>query len=170
MWILVVLVALVAQLWLAPRSWDLRVGSDGVAVTAGTEGTQVGWSVGWDGQWAVSCSLQRPEPPSPPSVVIRFTTDGLEGVLVRPGQVIRVGDLIGIRSVGPAGAQRLAELKARAAQVTDDFLRAELQEEIARLSRELEVRALVAGRVLSVEVEQRETELDVIVRVQYEGG
>lgn len=98
-------------------------------------------------------------PPAPPTLTITFTTDSSTCILVQPGQVLQVGDLIGYASA--EAQQRLAELTQRLPGVSDEFVRAEAQAEIERLRKTNEIRALIPGRILSVTVEQQGAALRV---------
>lgn len=102
-------------------------------------------------------------PPAPPTLTITFTTDSPTCILVQPGQVLRVGDLIGYASA--EAQQRLEDLTQRLPRVSDDLVRAEAQAEIDRLRKTNEIRALIPGRVLSVTVEQEDTRLHVRIRL-----
>jgi hypothetical protein len=79
---------------------------------------------------------------------ITFTTDSLSCILVKPGQELREGDLIGYASA--AARDRTAWLEARLPEVEDEALRAEVLAEIQRLRKENEVRALIPGKVIDV--------------------
>jgi len=94
---------------------------------------------------------------------ITFTTDSLSCILVKPGQELREGDLIGYTSA--EARDRIAWLEARLPEVEDEALRAEVLAEIQRLRRENEVRALIPGKVLAVEVEQVRQGLSVRIQV-----
>jgi len=102
--------------------------------------------------------------PQVPTYTITFTTDSLSCVLVEPGQVLREGDLIGYASL--ATRERIAWLEKRLPKVEDEVLRAEVQAEIERLRRESEIRALIPGRVLTVEVEQANQILRVRIQLK----
>ena len=101
--------------------------------------------------------------PQIPTCTITFTTDSLSCVLVKPGQVLREGDLIGYASA--EARDRIAWLEARLPEVEDEALRAEVLAEIQRLRKENEVRALIPGKVLAVEVEQVRQGLSVRIQV-----
>jgi len=102
-------------------------------------------------------------PPKLPYVDIQFTTDSLPGILVRKGDVLQEGDLIGFHS---AETQRqIEELQAKLGDEQDELIRAELQAKIAELQKQNEVHALVSGWVKSLWVEQVEEELTVHLRV-----
>jgi hypothetical protein len=94
---------------------------------------------------------------------ITFTTDSLSCILVKPGQELREGDLIGYARA--EARDRIAWLEARLPEVEDEALRAEVLAEIQRLRKENEVRALIPGKVLAVEVEQVRQGLSVRIRV-----
>jgi len=94
---------------------------------------------------------------------ITFTTDSLSCILVKPGQELREGDLIGYARA--EARDRIAWLEARLPGVEDEALRAEVLAEIQRLRKENEVRALIPGKVLAVEVEQVRQGLSVRIRV-----
>lgn len=87
-----------------------------------------------------------------PGVPITWTCDSLSCVLVRPGQVVREGELIGYVSM--AARRRAEQLAELLPTVHDELLAAEVRAELERLARENEVHALVPGRVRTVEVEQ----------------
>jgi hypothetical protein len=101
--------------------------------------------------------------PQVPTCTITFTTDSLSCILVKPGQELREGDLIGYSSA--EARDRIAWLEARLPEVEDEALRAEVLAEIQRLRRENEVRALIPGKVLAVEVEQVRQGLSVRIQV-----
>jgi hypothetical protein len=94
---------------------------------------------------------------------ITFTTDSLSCILVKPGQELREGDLIGYARA--EARDRIAWLEARLPEVEDEALRAEVLAEIQRLRRENEIRALIPGKVLAVEVEQVRQGLSVRIQV-----
>jgi hypothetical protein len=94
---------------------------------------------------------------------ITFTTDSLSCILVKPGQELREGDLIGYARA--EARDRIAWLEARLPEVEDEALRAEVLAEIQRLRKENEVRALIPGKVLAVEVEQVRQGLSVRIQV-----
>ena len=94
---------------------------------------------------------------------ITFTADSLSCILVKPGQELREGDLIGYARA--EARDRIAWLEARLPGVEDEALRAEVLAEIQRLRRESEVRALIPGKVLAVEVEQVRQGLSVRIQV-----
>jgi hypothetical protein len=94
---------------------------------------------------------------------ITFTTDSLSCILVKPGQELREGDLIGYARA--EARDRIAWLEARLPEVEDEALRAEVLAEIQRLRRENEVRALIPGKVLAVEVEQVRQGLSARIQV-----
>jgi len=100
--------------------------------------------------------------PQVPTCTITFTTDSLSCILVKPGQELREGDLIGYASA--EARDRIAWLEARLPEV-DEALRAEVLAEIQRLRREDEIRALIPGKVLAVEVEQVRQGLSVRIQV-----
>ena len=102
--------------------------------------------------------------PTAPTCTITFTTDFAGGILVRPGQVIKEGDLIGYTS--RAAKDRILELEKALEGVEDEVLRAEVQAEIERLRAESEVRALIPGRVLAIEVEQVNQVLRVRIQLE----
>ena len=102
--------------------------------------------------------------PQVSTCTITFTTDFPGGILVRPGQVIKEGDLIGYTS--RAAKDRILELEKALVDVEDEVLRAEVLAEIERLRAESEVRALLAGRVLAVEVEQVNQALRVRIQLE----
>lgn len=91
-------------------------------------------------------------PREEPGVPITWTCDSLSCVLVRPGQEVREGELIGYVSV--AARRRAEQLAELLPTVHDELLAAEVRAELERLARENEVHALVPGRVRTVEVEQ----------------
>ena len=94
---------------------------------------------------------------------ITFTTDSLSCILVKPGQELREGDLIGYARA--EARDRIAWLEARLPEVEDEALRAEVLAEIQRLRKENEIRALIPGKVLAVEVEQVRQGLSVRIQV-----
>jgi hypothetical protein len=101
--------------------------------------------------------------PQVPTCTITFTTDSLSCILVKPGQELREGDLIGYASA--EARDRIAWLEARLPEVEDEALRAEVLAEIQRLRKENEIRALIPGKVLAVEVEQVRQGLSVRIQV-----
>jgi len=101
--------------------------------------------------------------PQVPTCTITFTTDSLSCILVKPGQELREGDLIGYASA--EARDRIAWLEARLPEVDDEALRAEVLAEIQSLRRENEIRALIPGKVLAVEVEQVRQGLSVRIQV-----
>jgi len=101
--------------------------------------------------------------PKVPTCTITFTTDSLSCILVKPGQELREGDLIGYARA--EARDRIAWLEARLPEVEDEVLRAEVLAEIQRLRKESEVRALIPGKVLAVEVEQVRQGLSVRIQV-----
>lgn len=103
--------------------------------------------------WTFACSA---------SATLTFTTDSLAGVLVKPGQVLREGDLIGYASA--TTPQRIAELTRKLPEVQDELLRAEVEAELARL-RLGEIRALIPGRVVRVDLAQEGNVIRVRVEV-----
>ncbi|MEN3010304.1 MAG: hypothetical protein ABDI20_04915 [Candidatus Bipolaricaulaceae bacterium] len=86
------------------------------------------------------------------TATITFTTDSLSCVLIRPGQILREGDLIGYAS--KAVLERTHELAHKLNDLHDEFLRAEVEAELTRLHKQNEIRALIPGRVLRVAVTQ----------------
>ena len=86
--------------------------------------------------------------PQVPTCTITFTTNSLSCILVKPGQDLREGDLIGY--VSAEARDRIAWLEARLPEVEDEDLRAEVLAEIQRLRRENEVHALIPGKVIDV--------------------
>lgn len=102
--------------------------------------------------------------PQCPTTTITFRTDSLSCVLVRPGQVLAEGDLIGYASAEIRA--RLEELLDRFSEVQDELVRAELAAEIDRLRAQNEIRALIPGRVLSVQLQQEGNEIRVQVLLQ----
>ena len=94
---------------------------------------------------------------------ITFTTDSLSCILVKPGQELREGDLIGyVRAVA---RDRIAWLEARLPEIEDEALRAEVLAEIQRLRKENEVRALIPGKAIDVAKSQSGGAIRVEVRL-----
>lgn len=98
-------------------------------------------------------------PREAPTTTISFTTDSPTCVLVKPGDVIAVGDLIGYASA--AALARINDLQQRLPLLEDEAILAEVEDELTRLRRANEIRALVAGRVTRVEMRQEKNELHV---------
>ena len=153
-WVLAVAVAVAAML--ASPTWSLAV-TDSLRVAVSSE---IQWP---EGALAVRAGAAwgehgpRPEvfvsyTPRTPVVTISWTCDSLACILVRPGDVIEEGQLIGF--VSAAAQARAAALAERLPQVHDPLVAAEILAELERISRENEIHALVPGRVVRVEVEQ----------------
>jgi hypothetical protein len=98
---------------------------------------------------------------------ITFTTDSLSCILVKPGQELREGDLIGYARA--EARDRVAWLEARLPEVEDEALRAEVLAEIQRLRKENEVRALIPGKVIDVAKIQSGGVIRVEVRLACKG-
>jgi len=94
---------------------------------------------------------------------ITFTTDSLSCILVKPGQELREGDLIGY--VRAEARDRIAWLEARLPEIEDEALRAEVLAEIQRLRKENEVRALIPGKAIDVAKSQSGGAIRVEVRL-----
>ena len=101
--------------------------------------------------------------PQVPTCTITFTTDSLSCILVKPGQELREGDLIGYARA--EARDRIAWLEARLPEVEDEALRAEVLAEIQRLRKENEVRALIPGRAIDVAKNQSGGVIRVEVRL-----
>jgi hypothetical protein len=105
--------------------------------------------------------------PKVPTCTITFTTDSLSCILVKPGQELREGDLIGYARA--EARDRIAWLEARLPEVEDEALRAEVLAEIQRLRRENEVRALIPGKAIDVAKIQSGGVIRVEVRLACKG-
>jgi len=134
-----------------------------VSAEASTEGLTLRAGGLWNGQ-GFSPQLSLVWVPQLPTCTITFTTDFPRGILVRPGQVLQEGDLIGYTS--RAAKDRILELEKALEGVEDEVLRAEVLAEIERLRAESEVRALIPGRVLAIEVEQVNQALRVRIQLE----
>jgi hypothetical protein len=102
-----------------------------------------------------------------PTCTITFTTDSLSCILVKPGQELRSGDLIGYARA--EARDRIAWLEARLPEVEDEVLREEVLAEIQRLRRENEIRALIPGRAIDVAKIQSGGVIRVEVRLACKG-
>lgn len=159
------LLGLVLVFVLGTPTFRAELAPEGLSLSA--EATNHGLTLKAGGLWnsqGFSPQLSLVWVPEVPTCTIEFTTDSLAGVLVRPGQVLREGELIGYTSL--AAKSRIAELEKALVDVEDEILRAEVQAEIERLRRECEVRALIPGRVLAVEVEQVNQALRVRIQLE----
>ncbi len=101
--------------------------------------------------------------PWTPMVTISWSCDSLACILVQPGQEITEGQLIGYISAKEQA--RAAALAERLPQIQDELVAAEVHAELGKITQENEIRALVPGRVLRVEVEQLGRTLKVRVLV-----
>jgi biotin carboxyl carrier protein len=91
------------------------------------------------------------------TVEVQFTTDSLDGVLVKEGQRVREGQLLGVKSVEIQ--QKIRELENRLAQPQDELIQAEIQQKIDELKQQNEIHSLVSGYIRAIWFEQREREL-----------
>lgn len=157
---LIIAIALALLLWVSsaspPPTLELAL-TDTLALYARGE---VQWP---EGTLAVRTGLvwgengARPEvlvsyAPWTPTATISWSCDSLACILVRPGQEITAGQLIGY--VSAREVARAAALAERLPQIQDELVIAEVREELEKIAEENEIRALVSGRVLRVEVEQ----------------
>ena len=159
------LLGLVLVLLLGPPTFRAELNPEGLYLSA--EAQSQGLTLRAGGRWnseGFFPQLSFAWTPQVPTYTITFTTDSLSCVLVEPGQVLREGDLIGYASL--AARERIAWLEKQLPEVDDEVLRAEVSEEIERLRRESEIRALIPGRVLALEVEQSHKALRVRIRVR----
>ena len=102
-------------------------------------------------------------PPQLPYVKVQFTTDSLQGILVRKGQMVEEGQLIGFHSVKTQ--QEIAKLEENLETTEDELIRAELRKKIEELREQNEVHVLVSGYVESLWVEQIEGDLIAHLKV-----
>jgi multidrug efflux pump subunit AcrA (membrane-fusion protein) len=91
------------------------------------------------------------------TVEVRFTTDSLKGVLVKEGQWVKQGQLLGIKSIEIQ--EEIKELENRLKQPQDELIQAEIQQKIEELRGQNEIRSLVSGYIRAIWFEQREREL-----------
>ena len=103
------------------------------------------------------------EPPKRPWVEIQFTTDSLQGILVRKGDTITEGQLIGFHSV--VVQEEIQQLQRNLQETQDELIKTELEERIQELKAANEVHALVGGYIESLWVEQVEGDLIAHLRV-----
>ena len=159
------LLGLVLVLLLGPPTFRAELNPSGMslAVEASKDGLTLRAGGLWNGQ-AFLPQLSFAWTPQVRTYTITFTTDSLSCVLVEPGQVLREGDLIGYASL--AARERIAWLEKQLPEVEDEVLRTEVLEEIERLRRENEIRALIPGRVLALEVEQAHKALRVRIQLK----
>ena len=159
------LLGLVLVLLLGPPTFRAELNPEGLHLAAEAQSQGLTLRAGglWNNQGFLP-HLSLTWVPQVPTYTIAFTTDSLSCVLVQPGQVLREGDLIGYASL--ATQERIAWLEKQLPEVEDEVLRAEVLEEIERLRRENEIRALIPGRVLSVEVEQANQVLRVRIQLK----
>jgi len=159
------LLGLVLVLLLGPPTFRAELNPEGLYLSA--EAQSQGLTLRAGGLWnseGFFPQLSFAWTPQVPTYTITFTTDSLSCVLVQPGQVLREGDLIGYASL--ATQERIAWLEKQLPEVEDEVLRAEVLEQIERLRRENEIRALIPGRVLTVEVEQANQVLRVRIQLK----
>ena len=157
------LLGLALVLLLGTPTFRAELTPEGLALSA--EAQSQGLSLKAGGLWNAQGffpQLSASWTPQVPTCTITFTTDSLSCILVKPGQEIHEGDLIGYASA--EARDRIAWLEARLPEV-DEALRAEVLAEIQRLRREDEIRALIPGKVLAVEVEQVRQGLSVRIQV-----
>jgi len=155
------LLSLALVLSLGMPTLQAEFSSEGLLISA--EATAQGLTVKAGGLWnfqGFSPQLSATWTPQVPTCTITFTTDSLSCVLVKPGQALKEGDLIGYASL--AARERIAWLEKQLPEVDDETLRAEVSEEIQRLRRENEIRALIPGRVTQVALQQQSQ----VVRVE----
>jgi hypothetical protein len=88
---------------------------------------------------------------------IRFSLESPEGLLVGRGQEIHVGDLVAVRD-----PKEYEEIKLALAQGPDPALR----EELERRMRAQEVRSLISGEVVYIQLTQEGDALSVVLYVQ----
>ncbi len=105
----------------------------------------------------------RPQAPSPFRLEtlpqLRFDVLSLEGLRVRPGQVVAVGDLVAVRD--PQEYERILQALEQAAQDGDE----ELKQELLRRKEAQEVRSLLQGEVVHISMIQDGPKLSVVVYV-----
>jgi hypothetical protein len=158
------LLGLLLVLLLGTPTFRAELTPEGLSLFAEVQSQGLSLKAGglWNAQ-GVFPQLSASWTPQVRTCTITFTTDSLSCILVKPGQELREGDLIGYTSA--EARDRIAWLEARLPGVEDEALRAEVLAEIQRLRKENEVRALIPGKVLAVEVEQVRQGLSVRIQV-----
>jgi len=144
-----IFLGLVLVLLLGAPTFQAELTPEGLSLSA--EAQSQGLSLKAGGLWNAQGffpQLSASWTPQIPTCTITFTTDSLSCILVKPGQEIHEGDLIGYASA--EARDRIAWLEARLPEVEDEALRAEVLAEIQRLRRENEVRALIPGKAIDV--------------------
>ena len=159
------LLGLVLVFLLGPPTFRAELNPEGLYLSA--EASKEGLTLKAGGLWSGQALLPQLSfawTPQIPTYTITFTTDSLSCVLIQPGQTLNEGDLIGYASKD--ARDRIEWLTTKLAEVEDEVLRAEVLEEIERLRRENEIRALIPGRVLALEVEQANQVLRVRIQLK----
>ena len=159
------LLGLVLVLLLGPLTFRAELTPEGLYLAA--EAQSQGLTLKAGGLWnseGFFPQLSFAWTPQIPTYTITFTTDSLSCVLIQPGQTLNEGDLIGYASKD--ARDRIEWLTTKLAEVEDEVLRAEVLEQIERLRRENEIRALIPGRVLALEVEQAHKALRVRIQLK----
>jgi hypothetical protein len=143
------MLGLLLVLLLGTPTFRAELTPEGLAISA--EAQSQGLSLKAGGLWnpqGFFPQLSASWTPQVRTCTITFTTDSLSCILVKPGQELREGDLIGYARA--EARDRIAWLEARLPEVEDEALRAEVLAEIQRLRRENEVRALIPGKAIDV--------------------
>jgi hypothetical protein len=124
---------------------------------------KLSYSTSWGRSLSSKLGFDMELKPKESWVEVQFTTDSLQGILVRQGQTIEEGELIGVHSLEVQ--EQLRQLEANLAKEQDELIKAELQAKIKELREKNEVHALVSGWIGALWVEQVEDLLTVHLRV-----
>lgn len=160
--------ALALVLWLGPPTLRLDWNGEALSLSLSAAQGSLAASAGvlWDPQ-GLRPQISATWTPTIPTAEITFTTDSLDCILVKPGQELQVGDLIGYSSA--AVRERIEELTRKLPEVQDELVRAEALAEITKLKLDAQVRALIPGRVIAVNAVQDGRILRVRVLVEKHG-
>jgi len=165
---LFLIAALALVLWLGPPTLRLDWNGEALSLSLSAAQGSLAASAGvlWDSQ-GLRPQASATWTPAIPMAEITFTTDSLDCILVKPGQELQVGDLIGYSSA--AVRERIEELTRKLPEVQDELVRAEALAEIAKLKLDGELRSLIPGRVIAVNAVQDGRILRVRILVEKHG-